>query len=383
MKKKRFKLYGLILFPAAAILLSLLMLYFSFSLDSWITVLSVLIILMLAGGVTVYIRRVIQPIRRMESYFDELHQGKLPRLKREHEEGIMGKLAEDLSRHVSHLESVIAYAKRLASGDISEEFTVRSDRDELGQSLFRLHESLVQSSAEAERRRREDEQRNWMASGLARFSELLRSAEDDPHAMAGLFIRHLVDYLEVEVGALFLTEQEEGENTVLVMKGSYAFDREKYDQKTFAPGEGLVGRCAVERETICINEIPEDYIRIRSGMGEDKPAVLVLTPVMLDNEVLGVIEVAAFSQVPPYKVQFLESLSESIAATISKVNINVQTARLLQQSRQQAEELSSKEEEMRQSMEEMRSIQEQSAKREQELHEELKKLRQELGNKDR
>ena len=383
MKKKRFKLHGLILFPAAAILVSLLMLYFSFSLDSWITVLSVLIILMLAGVLTVYIRRVIQPIRRMESYFDELHQGKLPRLERKHEEGIMGELAEDLSRHVSHLESVIAYAKRLAGGDISEEFTVRSDRDELGQSLFRLHESLVQSSAEAERRRREDEQRNWMASGLARFSELLRNAEDDPDAMAGLFIRHLVDYLEVEVGALFLTEQEEGENPVFVMKGSYAFDREKYDHKTFAPGEGLVGRCAVERETICINEIPGDYIRIRSGMGEDKPAVLVLTPVMLDDEVLGVIEVAAFSPVPPYKIQFLESLSESIAATISKVNINVQTARLLQQSRQQAEELSSQEEEMRQSMEEMRSIQEQSAKREQELHEELKKLRKELGNKDR
>ncbi len=383
MKKKRFKLHGLVLFPLAAILLSLAMLYHSFSLDSWITVFSILILLLMTGMLVTYFRRLQRPIRRMESYFDKLQKGELPHVEEDCQEGIAGELAEPLSRHVSHLESVIAYAKRLASGDISEEFKVNSDRDELGQSLFRLHESLVQSSAEAERRRREDEQRNWMASGLARFSELLRNAEDDPDAMAGLFIRHLVDYLEVEVGAIFLTEQEEGKEPELVMKGSYAFDREKHDHKKFGPGEGLVGRCAVEKETIYINEVPGDYIRIRSGMGEDKPAVLILTPVVLDREVLGVIEVAAFSQVPSYKIQFLESLSESIAATISKIKINIKTARLLQQSRQQADELSSQEEEMRQSMEEMRSIQEQSAKREQELNQELKKLRQELGKNDR
>jgi len=383
MKKKRFKLHGLVLFPLAAILLSLAMLYHSFSLDSWITVFSILILLLMTGMLVTYFRRLQRPIRRMESYFDKLQKGELPHVEEDCQEGIAGELAEPLSRHVSHLESVIAYAKRLASGDISEEFKVNSDRDELGQSLFRLHESLVQSSAEAERRRREDEQRNWMASGLARFSELLRNAEDDPDAMAGLFIRHLVDYLEVEVGAIFLTEQEEGKEPELVMKGSYAFDREKHDHKSFGQGEGLVGRCALEKETIYINEVPGDYIRIRSGMGEDKPAVLILTPVVLDREVLGVIEVAAFSQVPSYKIQFLESLSESIAATISKIKINIKTARLLQQSRQQADELSSQEEEMRQSMEEMRSIQEQSAKREQELNQELKKLRQELGKNDR
>ena len=137
----------------------------------------------------------------------------------------------------------------------------------------------------------------------------------------------------------------------------------------------------MERDSIIITDLPEDYIRIRSGLGEDEPATLVLVPVLLDEQVLGVIELASFKEVPDYIINFIKSLSNSIAASVTKVKVNISTAKLLQQSRKQSEELFSREEEMRLSMEELRSIQEQSAKRETQLLSKVEKLKDQLKSR--
>ena len=382
MKLKRSIFTGLTLMLSLALLIALGLFFAGRSGGTGLVMLTLGLILLLAATLILLIRHVFVPLNRMLKQFHALLQGAMPDIQERHGVGETALLSRRLAAHVKHLEEVIDYAHQLSRGDISREFDLKSEKDVLGSALFALHESLVQSNAEAERRRREDEQRNWSSVGLARFSEMLRDVEDDLEAMSGLFIKHLVAYLEVEVGAFFLTEKQEDETQILRMTGSYAFDREKHTQKSFAFGEGLVGRCAMEKEVIYISEVPENYIRIRSGLGEDLPAVLVLVPVLLDDEVLGVIEIATFTSLPGYKIAFLKALSDSMATTISKVKINVQTAQLLQQSRRQAEEMSSQEEEMRQNMEELQSIQEQSERREKKLQEEVQRLKQELRRKD-
>ena len=139
-----------------------------------------------------------------------------------------------------------------------------------------------------------------------------------------------------------------------------------------------MGRCYQEQEKIFLTDIPNDYIKITSGLGDDNPSCLLLIPLAYNNQIYGIIEIASFNVYRDFEIEFIERIAENIAATISSVKANIQTAMLLEQSQQQAEEMSSQEEEMRQNMEELRATQEQSARREEELQREVERLTKEL-----
>jgi len=130
---------------------------------------------------------------------------------------------------------------------------------------------------------------------------------------------------------------------VLVLSGSYAFDREKFSRQSFEFGEGLVGRAALEKDMIYIDDLPPGYMKIRSGLGENAPSSLLLIPVILDNKVLGVIEMASLGEIPDYQAHFMRQLADALASTLAKVKANLQNRKLFEQSRKQAEELASQE----------------------------------------
>lgn len=126
----------------------------------------------------------------------------------------------------------------------------------------------------------------------------------------------------------------------------------------------MVGTCAAEKEIVHITEIPQDYIEVTSGLGGSNPNTLILVPLKIDQEVLGVIEVASFNKFRPYEIEFLQKLSESVASTIRSVKVNAKTSELLEKSQEQAEMMAAQEEEMRQNMEEMQTTQEEMKRKE-------------------
>jgi signal transduction protein with GAF and PtsI domain len=246
----------------------------------------------------------------------------------------------------------------------------------MGEALLSLKGSLMDSMKDSESRRLEEEIRTWSAQGLAKFSSLFREAEDNLHDLSGVLMKELVEYTEADVGAMFITvDQEEDQTQLLQLYGSYAFDREKFVQRSFHFGEGLVGRAAVEKELIYVTDLPPDYIKIRSGLGEDIPASILLTPVMLDSNVLGVIELASLGEIPPHQIEFINQLGDALATTLAKVKANLQTKILFEQTKKQAEKLALQENVFKKNMEQLEKTLNEHALREKKLLKEIEILR--------
>jgi PAS domain-containing protein len=123
----------------------------------------------------------------------------------------------------------------------------------------------------------------------------------------------------------------------------------------------------LEKKTIYLTEIPSDYLFITSGLGSANPRSLLIVPMMINEEVQGIIEIASFNVYKPYEIEFVEKLAQSVAAIVSNIRTEENTRYLLGQSQQQTEQMQAQEEEMRQNMEELQATQEEMARKEKEL----------------
>jgi GAF domain-containing protein len=159
---------------------------------------------------------------------------------------------------------------------------------------------------------------------------------------------------------------------------TYAYGRKKFKQKVVRFGEGLVGTCAIEGQSIYLTNIPDGYIEIESYLGHANPKSLLVVPLKLENKIFGIIEIASFNEFKAHEIKFIEDLAGTIASTIATSRINQKTSELLEKSKEQSEAMLAQEEEMRQNLEELQSTQEEAHRREKILHEELESARHEL-----
>ena len=266
---------------------------------------------------------------------------------------------------ISGLIKAAEFSEQIGSGKLDTEFSALSANDKLGNALINMRDNLKKADEEAKERKIADEKVNWATLGLAKFGEILHTNIQNINDLSYEILRNLIKYIDVNQGAIYVLDDTK-EEPEYEMTTAIAYDRRKFMQKRFAVGEDLVGRCAYEHKTIYMTDIPKDYINITSGMGSATASTLLLVPLVLNDDVFGIIELASFHKLEDYKINFVEKLAESIASTISTVKINERTNNLLNQSKVQAEELASKEEEMRQNMEELQATQEEAARRENE-----------------
>ncbi len=259
------------------------------------------------------------------------------------------------------------FANNIGQGNLSYEFKVLSEQDKLGEALVNMRDSLQKAQVDENTRKAEDEKRRWANEGLAKFAEILRQDNDNLDKLSNEIIKNLVYYLDANQGGLFILNDEDKNNMFLDMVATFAFDTKKHYEKRIEYGDGLVGSVAIEKETTYIEDIPDEYINITSGLGGANPGSLLLVPLKLENNVYGVIEIASFKKFEKYNIEFVEKVAENIASTLSSVKINIQTNELLEKFQQQSEEMAAQEEEMRQNMEELQATQEEASRKSAEM----------------
>jgi methyl-accepting chemotaxis protein len=346
--------------------------------QSWIFIMGLILVTgaIIIGIIT--INSLAKPVNHTKNVLLSMGKGVLPKEKLTEGSDELGQMSRALNMLVKGLTNIFGFSVEIGKGNFDTRFEPLSDEDVLGHSLLDMRNELKKAADDEKRRKQEDDQRNWAAQGVAKFSDILRKSTSELDELSYDIISNLVKYTNSNQGGIYIVNDNDRDNLFIEMKASYAYDRRKFITKRIEIGEGLVGRCYQEKEKIYLTEIPHDYIKITSGLGEDNPRALLIVPLIYNDVIYGLVEIASFNEYPDYVVEFIERIGESIAATISSSKAHIQTALLLEQSQQQAEEMSSQEEEMRQNMEELRATQEQSARREEELQREVNELRKRL-----
>jgi len=280
----------------------------------------------------------------------------------------IGVLARGINKLSEGLKQKADFARSIGTGKLAAEYKPLSEKDTLGHSLIEMRDSLKKVA-------QEDARRQWATEGLAKFSETLRT-HNSLQQLGDRVVADLVKYLNANQSGLFLVNGEGGDDLRLELLACYAYNRKKYLEKTIRPGEGLVGQAYLEGEKIYLTDIPGNYLRITSGLGEANPTSLLIVPLMVNEKIEGVLEIASFHTMAPHEISFVEKISENIASALAGVKINARTTRLLEESQMQSEEMRAQEEEMRQSMEELHATQEEMRRKNEAMEELLEEARQ-------
>jgi PAS domain S-box-containing protein len=333
----------------------------------WLTLIFFAVIAAIYGLYSYMDKNFHRPLDKVILFLSQAVRGVLPeKLTFKHNDEI-SVMAENLNAVIEGLQQKAAFAIEIGERKLSSEFKPLSDDDILGNALIEMEKSLRKADFEDQKYKSEEKKRIWANEGIAKFGEILRLHNNDINKLADEIAQNLVKYLNAIQGALYFYNNEDENNIFLEIVAAYAYDRKKHIKKNILLGEGLVGTVAIEKEKMFITDIPEEYMTISSGLGDAPPRSILIVPLKLESEMLGVVELASYDIFQPHEIEFVEKVGETIASTITSVKVNARTAKLLEQSQKQAEDMAEQEEEMRQNMEELRTTQEDFARREAEL----------------
>ena len=293
------------------------------------------------------IRSIVRPVKNLREALLIMGKGILPKKRLEVGTDEIGEMTDALNGLVDGLRRTSAFAKEIGEGNFDYGYAPLSDEDTLGNSLQIMKDNLALVALD-------DKKRRWATEGVAKFAEILRRNSDDVSTLSNILISELVKYLDANQGSIFVIDDS---SEYLEMKGCYAWDRVKMFEYKIEVGDGLVGQCWQEKDTLYINDVPQDYIRITSGLGKANPKCILIVPLMYNDEIFGVAELASFNDLEPYQIEFVEKIAESAASTIASVKVNEQTKELLQQSQEASEQLKTREEELRSSQEKLQKAQ--------------------------
>ncbi|WP_414529108.1 response regulator [Nodularia chucula] len=281
-----------------------------------------------------------------------------------------------LTRHISvPLTQLSQTAENIAEGNLSISLP-KSDRlDEIGVLTRTFNQMIVNLQNITQK----NNEQNWFNSNLANFTQMLQGQSSLAN-VSRMILSNLTPLVKAQQGVFYLMTEVENQ-PVLKLLSSYAHQERKHLANQFYLGEGLVGQCALEKQSILLTEVPQDYTQISSGLGATLPLNIIVLPVLFESDVIAVIELATLHKFSNMHLKFLEQLSEIIGIFINNIAANTQTQDLLQESQNLTHKLQLQQEELKQtnhSLEQQTQELEKSQLLLKEQQEELKQSNEEL-----
>jgi signal transduction histidine kinase/CheY-like chemotaxis protein/HAMP domain-containing protein len=239
-------------------------------------------------------------------------------------------LAENLTTQVRAISEV---ASAVTKGDLTQMIRVEAKgeveelKDTINQMIGNLKETTLLN-----------QEQDWLKSNLAKFTQMLQG-QKNLSTVTRQILSELAQVVNAQQGMFYILEQKDGKNKSLNLFSAYAYNNVIEAQKSIKLGEGLVGQCAVEKQRIWLRSVPTDYFKITSGLGSATPVNVIVLPVLFEDQVKAVIELASFDEFNETHLDFLEQLTESIGIVLNTIEANTRTEKLLEQSQSLAEEL--------------------------------------------
>jgi len=307
--------------------------------------------------------KVLKPLNFIKFNLKQLSLGVVPRYRVDESKDEIGEIAiltNDLS---DYLSDTVFSINELSKNRFDIVLKSKSTNDKLYDSIYRLKNSMNLLVTELDVKKDSENERDWVNVGLANFSNILRENNTDLNILFEIILQELIKYVDAVQGAIYTVEKE-GDEDYLMMQTSYAYETKKIANKKILFNEGLVGRCAIERQNVYITDVPFDYFEIKSGIGQSKPASILLFPLVHHKTLYGVIELAFFKGLELFEREFTEKLGELIASSIFNVKTNMKTANLLQQAQLHAQKMALQERIMRRQLDELQETQIEADKKE-------------------
>ncbi|HPW66260.1 MAG TPA: PAS domain S-box protein [Salinivirgaceae bacterium] len=315
-----------------------------------------------------------KPLNNVSKVINKLALGEIESVNRltNYSNDEIGQISNSLNLLIDRMFEMSEFTKEIGKGRLDAEYKAHSEEDVIGLSLIEMQNNLKGTRSQELQRRKNEDLQTWINSGVAQMNELLRQQDLDFQQHTYSALKFIVDYIKANQGVLFIAQEienpeNEEENVEFVAFAALAWGRKRSITKAYKIGESLVGRCAFERESIYLTQVPQNYVNITSGLGKANPNYIILIPLEMNDDILGVVEIASFNPIVEHEIEFIEKACYGLASTIAARQVSERTNRLLEQTKIQTEELTQKEEEMRQNMEELIATQEEFAKRDAEI----------------
>jgi hypothetical protein len=266
---------------------------------------------------------------------------------------------------------IVLYIKQREKQSIHDKLILEQKIQEAQAELKGKARELEQQQEELRRRDEEEKDIRYFTEGIARFSDIIAKKRQNLEELSTGIISELVRYVDASAGGIFILDDSDPDHMLLKATGEFCFSSDDERKPVFEAGEGTIGTCFLEKKIMVLEDAPDNYIKMRSGLGEISLHHVIYIPVLQDNICVGVIEIASIHKLPQNKVMFCEKIAESLASIVAIIKANDKTREMLERNNAQAEELRAQEEEMRQNLEELQATQEMSLRKEKELIAEL------------
>jgi HAMP domain-containing protein/CheY-like chemotaxis protein/GAF domain-containing protein len=291
--------------------------------------------------------------------------------------GNVNLLADNLTNQVRAIAEV---ATAVTKGDLTRSIQVEA-RGEVAELKDNINTMIDNLRLTTDRNTEQD----WLKTNLARFTNMLQG-QRDLDVVGRTLLSELAPLVNAQQGVIYQMEGDSNDPEGKLLLLSTFADSPEGHIREIRIGEGLVGQCAAEKRRMLITELPKKTAPIRSGLFKAVPKNVIVLPVLFEDRVKAVIELASLSAFTTSHLAFLEQLTSSIGIVLNSIEATMQTEGLLKQSQQLATELQTQQKELQQTNDQLAQKAQQLAEQNYEVerkNQEIEQARRALEEKAR